>query len=176
MIKIKELFETYDDDVAIDLSERDLTTLASLNVPNNVKQNFDCGYNRLTTLEGAPRKVGMSFLCNNNKLKTLEGGPNKIHGSLNFKKNHLTSLQNIHLLFKGGFIKGFIDFSNNPIKSHILGLMLIPELQGIIFREEEGKDLRQACRIINMHLKADRDVWKCQEELMDNDLHEFAQL
>ena len=46
---------------------------------NKVSGNFDCAYNRLTTLEGAPQSVG-SFDCSNNKkLKSLDYLSKYIH-------------------------------------------------------------------------------------------------
>jgi hypothetical protein len=34
---------------------------------------FDCSYNQLTTLEGAPQSVGRHFNCRYNQLTSLEG-------------------------------------------------------------------------------------------------------
>ena len=45
---------------------------------NNVGMDFDCGDNKLTTLEGAPKYVNGSFWCNNNKLTSLEGAPREV--------------------------------------------------------------------------------------------------
>jgi hypothetical protein len=39
---------------------------------------FDCSYNDLNTLEGAPTSVGGSFDCSNNKLTSLEGAPTRV--------------------------------------------------------------------------------------------------
>ena len=62
------------------------------------------------------------------------------------------------------------DFSNNPITSHVLGLMLIEDLQFVEF------DNKQLQNIINKHLKEGRDVFECQNELMEAGLDEYAQL
>ena len=40
-----------------------------------VTGDFNCAFNKLTTLEGVPDYVGMNFYCNNNKLTSLEGSP-----------------------------------------------------------------------------------------------------
>ena len=37
-----------------------------------VEGNFDCSYNSLTSLEGAPEKVGGDFYCSNNAVKFTE--------------------------------------------------------------------------------------------------------
>lgn len=42
---------------------------------------FNCSYNSLTSLEGAPEKVGGSFFCSHNdKLTSLEGSPREVGG------------------------------------------------------------------------------------------------
>ncbi len=46
-----------------------------------VTGNFDCSYNQLTTLEGAPRSVWGDFNCSDNKLTTLEGAPESVGGN-----------------------------------------------------------------------------------------------
>jgi len=58
-----------------------------------VSGNFDCGYNKLTSLEGAPSEVGGSFYCHINKLTTLEGSPKKVGGGFDCDWNELTSLE-----------------------------------------------------------------------------------
>jgi len=45
-----------------------------------VTGNFWCGYNELTSLEGAPVEVRGSFYCNDNNLVSLEGAPTKVGG------------------------------------------------------------------------------------------------
>ena len=40
-----------------------------------VKWYFDCSYNELTSLKGAPEKVGVGFYCSSNRLTSFEGGP-----------------------------------------------------------------------------------------------------
>ena len=45
------------------------------NCPSRVTGRFFCNYNRLESLEGAPEFVGRDFWCNHNQLTTLEGLP-----------------------------------------------------------------------------------------------------
>jgi hypothetical protein len=54
---------------------------------------FDCAYNKLTSLEGAPREVGGYFVCYDNKLKSLSGAPEKVVGGFNCHNNQLKSLE-----------------------------------------------------------------------------------
>jgi hypothetical protein len=59
----------------------------------NVTGSFDCSYNKLTTLEGAPQSVGGSFYCSDNKLTTLEGAPQSVGGYFYCTNNQLTTLE-----------------------------------------------------------------------------------
>jgi len=148
--------------------------------PTEVKGGFYCDNNQLTSLQYCPSKIDGNFYCNNNKLKSLQYCPSKVDGHFNCYDNQLTTLKDIHKLFSNdGYIKGYIAFCNNPIKSHILGLILIPELKGISQIETiKDKQLKLACTIINKHLEegSNRDVFACQEELIDNNLKGFAEL
>ena len=60
---------------------------------NKVSGYFDCGHNKLTTLEGAPKWVGGNFYCDYNKLISLEGAPREVGGYFNCGHNQLTSLK-----------------------------------------------------------------------------------
>ena len=55
--------------------------------------DFYCGYNKFTSLTGAPEKVGGNFYCVSNRLTSLEGAPEKVGGSFNCSGNQLTSLE-----------------------------------------------------------------------------------
>jgi hypothetical protein len=41
---------------------------------------FDCTFNRLVDLKGAPKHVGLRFACASNQLRTLEGAPKFVGG------------------------------------------------------------------------------------------------
>ena len=58
-----------------------------------VSGDFNCSYNKLTTLEGAPQEVGGSFFCNNNQLTSLKGAPQKVEVDFWCYSNELTSLE-----------------------------------------------------------------------------------
>ena len=60
---------------------------------NNVSGFFECGGNKLTTLEGSPKEVGGHFLCADNELDTLEGGPKMVRGSFYCSDNKLKTLE-----------------------------------------------------------------------------------
>jgi hypothetical protein len=59
---------------------------------------------------------------------------------------------------------------DNPITSHILGVLLIEGCELIIL------DYPKVHNIINKHLKGDRDVFACQEELIEAGFDEYAKL
>jgi hypothetical protein len=88
-----------------------------------------CRENKLTSLKGGPEEVVYNFNCSSNKLTSLEGAPKSVGGVFNVADNKLTSLEGIHL--KISHIGGKANFNNNPITSHVLGLLLIDGLDGV---------------------------------------------
>jgi hypothetical protein len=58
-----------------------------------VSGRFNCEYNKLTSLEGAPQKVGGRFDCRENKLTSLKGAPQEVGGHFYCSDNELTSLE-----------------------------------------------------------------------------------
>ena len=94
-----------------DISELGLTTLPALLKNLKIGKSFDCGYNRLDSLVGAPTSVGRDFLCNDNKLKSLVGAPTSVGGDFYCSYNKLKSLvgapTNVGLDF---------DCNNNVVK------------------------------------------------------------
>lgn len=60
---------------------------------NKINGNFDCSYNALTSLEGAPTEVIGDFICSENKLSSLIGGPTQVKGTYSCSFNELTSLE-----------------------------------------------------------------------------------
>lgn len=70
------------------------TELTSLPIRFNiVSDDFYCGSNKLTTLEGCPKEVGGSFYCSDNDLTSLEYSPIHVGGSfLCNKQNNLLKI------------------------------------------------------------------------------------
>ncbi len=64
-----------------------------IGAPQKVGEDFKCYMNKLTSLEGAPQKVGRSFYCDRNKLTSLIGAPQEVKGYFDCSKNKLTSLE-----------------------------------------------------------------------------------
>jgi hypothetical protein len=61
--------------------------------PRDVGGRFSCYHNRLTSLEGAPQEVGRSFYCSHNRLTSLEGAPQEVGSDFFCDYNSLTSLE-----------------------------------------------------------------------------------
>lgn len=152
--------------ITLNVNEYGLVSLEGC--PTIVDGNFNCSTNNLKTLKGGPKRVGMDLDCSDNQLSTFEGFPESIGNYCWATQNNFTSLHNIHKHIKQ--VGGWIDFGNNKITSHVLGVLLIDGLRTIII--DNGK----VDRIINKHLSGDRDVFACQEELIEAGLEDFAQL
>ena len=61
--------------------------------PQEVGGNFICYSNRLTSLKGAPQIVGGGFYCSNTQLTSLEGAPQEVGENFYCQSNQLTSLK-----------------------------------------------------------------------------------
>jgi hypothetical protein len=152
-MKHLKLFESFDDDIESICDELNITNWklnpdGGVDVDGNVDINqkgltklplkfgkvtgyFNCHFNKLTTLEGAPSYVGGIFNCTDNKLTTLEGAPKEVGGHFICQKNKLTSLDFAPIRVGGGFycsdnelitleglpreVGGNFDCSDNPI-------------------------------------------------------------
>jgi len=62
---------SYDVEGSVNLTDLDLTKIPIKF--RYVGEHFDCGYNKLTSLEDAPKEVGWDFYCSGNDLTTLKG-------------------------------------------------------------------------------------------------------
>ena len=123
----------------------------------------------LSVMGKQPEHIDGHFSCSDKKITSLEGAPSSIGDSFYAYNNNLTSLHNIHKQIK--HIGGFANFRyNNPITSHVLGLLLIDGLTDVFLENKKVQN------ILNKHLKGDRDVFACQEELIEAGFEDFAQL
>jgi hypothetical protein len=177
-MKVAELFETEERSVSSMMHriepqdagfKCDHLAITSLNgSPQTIIGDFYCHDNLLKSLEGGPSSLDGDFYCHRNELTTLEGAPVYIGSSFLCYSNKLTSLKGIHKQIK--HIGAVAEFDGNPIKSHVLGLLKIDGLQEVML------DAKAVQRIINRHLEGDRDIFACQEELIEAGFPEFAQL
>ena len=86
----------------LDLTDMNMTKLPDVFKYVNVGGDFYCGYNELTSLEGAPR-VGGDFYCDSNELTSLIGAPKSVSGNFACYNNKLTSLEGAPKSVGGGF-------------------------------------------------------------------------
>jgi hypothetical protein len=80
--------------------------------PKEVNGYFKCSFNQLTSLEGAPKEVNGHFDCNRNKLTSLKGTPEGVNGYFYCFNNQLTSLEGAPKEINGEF-----NCSNNKLTS-----------------------------------------------------------
>ena len=136
--------------------------------PTTVLGEFDCQDNELTSFKGGPKTVGHHVMADGNMISSLEGFPREVGSFVSIENNHLTSLHNIHKFIPK--MAGMLYLRNNKIVSHVLGILLI---DGLTICLLGNRDVQS---IINKHLKGERDVFACQEELIEAGFEEFAQL
>jgi hypothetical protein len=148
-----------------DCANNELASLAG--APSHVGGGFFCSDNELTSLTGAPSRVDGNFYCAFNKLRSLEGAPSHVDGYFWCSNNKLTSLKDVHKHVTE--IKGEFYASDNPIKSHVLGLLLIKGVTKIQLKNKQVEE------ILNRHLGKGRvGMLMAQEELIEAGLEEYA--
>ena len=114
------------------------------------------------------KKVRGDFFCSYNNIATLEGIPEQIEGIFELFSNKLTNLKDIHRHIK--FIGKFANFDKNPIKSHVVGLLLIDGLEKISMSNKEVQT------ILNKYLQSNKDVFACIDELEEAGFSQFAKI
>jgi len=171
---------SFENEKQMDEVEGDFVCVANMKLislkgsPRIVHGTFDLRENKkLTSLVGGPEIVSGNYNCNNCNLTSLEGSIKKIGRNFNaYNNRNLTSLHNIHKYIHeiGVGNRGQADFEGCPIQSHVLGLLLIKGLTYISLKNQKVGD------IIQKALDEDRNVFKCQQELIDAGFAAFAQL
>ena len=170
---VKDIFGKQDHtEEFCNFSESNLTSLEGS--PKHVTEYFTCNDNCLKSLVGGPEYVGAEFYCFNNHLTSLEGVPSYIGGEFACHNNNLTSLHNIHKQIK--HIGGVADFQDNPITACVLGLLLIEGLEQVLIEDFSGMADESIQDILNRHLEGDRDIFACQEDLIEAGYEAFAKL
>ena len=143
--------------------------------PREVGGSFYCDHTDITSLEGAPIKVGASFGCFFTKIRSLKGAPIKVGEYFWCHRTDITSLEGIGNHFKDGYIRREL-WIPDTMQSHLLGLLLIPELKLVTACFNPNEKLEQVTEIINKHFKLDKDILECQEELYVAGLKEYGRL
>ena len=70
---------------------------------------FDCGWNKLTSLEGCPIRVGGYFSCDYNKLTSLVGCPKYVGGDFWCRENNIREFTGVK------YIERRLRCDGNPI-------------------------------------------------------------
>jgi len=122
------------------ISNNDLETLEGC--PKVVIKDFNCSYNKLTSLFDCPVEVG-NFDCSHNNLKNLSYGPKEVKGTYDCSFNELVSIKASPRTIKGHFkcnnnrlvsldggpktIDIYFDCSNNHLESLMGGPITVKE-------------------------------------------------
>jgi len=85
-----------------DCSYNKLTSLVG--APKIIVGNFRCTGNDLKSLEGAPQTVGGDFTCSSSGLITLEGGPKTVGGTFSCSENYIRNLKGAPETVGGDFL------------------------------------------------------------------------
>jgi hypothetical protein len=105
-------------------SYNQLTSLVG--APQSIGGGFYCSYNQLTSLVGAPQSVGGDFDCRGSQLTSLEGAPQSVRGNFYCHGNRLTRLVGKPQLVKGLFFMNLGDIDKEYY--HVI----IPEIEEMI--------------------------------------------
>jgi hypothetical protein len=84
------------DDLSVDVDGNVSLGSIILTIPIQfgiVSGDFNCPYNELLSLLGAPREVGGDFYCDNNKLTSLQYSPREVGGDFYCSFNKLVDLR-----------------------------------------------------------------------------------
>jgi len=112
----------------LNLSDLNLTVLPDILKDITVGGNFNCSYNELTSLEGAPKTVGENFNCGNSELTSLEGAPEYVGGSFYCSYNLLTSLEGAPETVGGDF-----HCYNNPVEFTEQQVRAVCDVKGDVY-------------------------------------------
>ena len=159
----------------VHIQQKGLTTLKYS--PTDIRGSYICRDNELTSLEFGPIKVLGIFSCSDNKLTSLEHCPSEVGGSFRCVRNELTSLKDIHKQLTK--MNGKFVCYDNPITSHILGVLLINGCSALQIDDRGAEPYYSVEKIINKYLpnkEGRKGLLKCKGELVDAGFDTFAQL
>ncbi len=134
--------------------------------------DFDCSYNELTSpLTNTPNKCRI-FSAQGNKLTTFEGFPSEAN-FIHLYDNPFTSFSDVHK-----HVKSCSGFTLPTVKTGVLSFFKIKNCQSIAYwrAHNDKSEFDQVSIIVNWHLSSDeRSAIKCQRELIENDLDDYAE-
>jgi hypothetical protein len=184
-----------------DAKNMGLTSLKGL--PSIIDSSLDISNNLFQNLKGCTQDVGDLNISSNNNLISLAGIPKHLRQGLSMGDTpNLKSLEFMPLTVGKGcsmsnnrilgenknitsfegvgrkFLTKVPDFLITPdcLTSNILGILLIDGLEQGRVSTYGIPNLRNALKIIDKHLKGDKDILECQEELIEAGFKEYAKL
>jgi hypothetical protein len=154
---------TFDYDGDLDFYSMGLKSLDEITVRfRNVNGDFECSYNRLISLQGAPFTVGGSFYCSSNQLTNLEGAPLRVGGDFGCSSNKLTSLQYAPSYVGGEF---YCSFNN------LISLQYAPStVGGDYFSCHTNNLLSKECSsvlVVNCKFDSNRNPFEITDEVIE---------
>lgn len=138
---------------------------------------FDCSWNNLKSLRGAPDEATVFYCSSNPQLKSYEFMPAKIHIDFCCGGDAITSLADFD--WSGIEIGETIFLDSKKIIRGGLGLILIKGNISTIRNTSDYNDvnpLTQPFEIIQRYLGKPNDIFDCQNELIEAGFEEYAQL
>jgi len=150
--------------------------LSLVGCPNHVTTHFSCSQNNLRSFEGGPTFVGGDYTAHSNMFDVFDGQCDWVTGTVYLHANpYLHSFHHIHKTFRG--IGGSLSLDGAVVVSNLLGVLKIKYLGGIgVYNISANERIKTAIKIINKHLKDDRNIHFAQEELIEAGLSEYAKL
>lgn len=138
---------------------------------------FQCDYNQLTTLDGAPESVGGSFLGSSNQLISLKGAPKNVVGSFVCINNQLTSLEGAPSSVGDLFschLNPLTSLQGMPLELNYLAIPYTPTLPLLRCLAAKSISLRSSINhttvetILNKYAgQGRRAMFDCQKDLID---------
>ncbi len=139
---------------------------------NTVKAHFSIKHTAITSLRGAPRKVYGEFECSYNKLTTLEFIPTWMENMICYE-NHFTTYKHVR-----NTVQSCVEVSlpQYPVPGTMYWI-LVPKIEVISILTMGGQfdAMNNIMDILNRHIHT-KDILACQEELIDAGLGQWAKL
>ena len=127
----------------------------------------------INSLEGCP-ETARYFSCSRNPLTSFEHTPKNVKSFSAVEMPNITSLKGFDKIVKKA---ESVYFNKTPLVSNVLCLLNIEGLQEITIAWGKGSpDLFKAQAILRDALKNGKDIFDCQEQMLDAGLEDFAKL
>lgn len=141
--------------------------------------DFDVQQRGIASFKNFPNSVHGHVNCWNNNITSLEGAPLSIENTLDLVDNPITSFKDIHKHIQS-CLRIYVPVS---VQSNLLGVLKMKKIPLLSTastdKKKEGYEtLSKAVLIINKYghdSKGSINILACQEELIDNELKDYAE-